>query len=280
MAKTQKKEEAVPQHEQEALVKIPPEETGLAISDQEMDEMFGGPEPPMPIEVAWPEIKMTKTSDFKMPDETKVQELVGHIVFVKRSRAYWKSKYTGEDNPPDCASDNCLAPNDSIESPQNSQCGEKRCEKATWRKEQDEGGNMRNVMDCKESLNMIFLLEGSTIPRFMRVRSYAMNRKSPLAVFFTNALEKSFALNGKFQTVKVRLTLKEIKVNGFDTSMLQVQKVDTLKNGDPLLPTLIKMFVKAQEEFVVVHREEPVDDQRDADGSDADGSDYGPETPV
>ncbi len=280
MAKTQKKEEelaVVPPSEDTALAVPDAEETALAIPDEELDEMFGGPEPPMPIKVAWPEIKMTKTSDFKMPDDTKVQELVGNIVFVQRSRAYWVSKYTGDDNPPDCASDNCLRPNESIEEPFSNQCGEKLCSAATWRKEKDESGGTRNVMDCKESLNMIFLMEGKMVPRFIRVRSYSMNRKSPIAAFFTDCLEKTFALNGKFQTVKVRLSLKEIKVNGFDTSMLQVQKIDTLKNGDPLLPVLIKMFKKVQEEFVVVHKEDPVESDSNDSTPHGGHSEYDPD---
>lgn len=230
-------------------------QTAMAIPDAEVDDAFGGTDTAMPIDVAWPEIKLTKTDDFKMPDGTKVKELIGNIVYVKRSRACWLAKYDGNDNPPDCASDNCHAPNDDIEQPFSRRCGEKLCSKATWRKE-TEDGNERNIMDCKESLNMILLLDGMTVPRFMRVRSYSFNRKSPLAAFFTDALEPLYAYRGKFQTVKVKLTLEEIKVNGFDTSMLNVEKISTLEGTDPLLPVLIKMFKKAEAEFVVVHTEE------------------------
>ena len=63
------------------------EETSL-VPSAELENMFGGPASEMPINVAWPEIKMTKISDFKLPDGTKVQELIGHIVFIKRSRAF------------------------------------------------------------------------------------------------------------------------------------------------------------------------------------------------
>lgn len=285
MAKSKKTEDKIaPQHEQEALAKVPPEETALAPSD--VDDMFGGPEPDMPIEVAWPEIKLTKTDDFKMPDGSKVKEIVCNIVFVKRSRACWLAKYDGNDNPPDCASDNCIAPNDDIVKSISRQCGEKLCSKATWRKETDpDTGKDRNVMDCKESLNMIIMLDGMTVPRFIRVRSYSFNRKSPLAAFFTDSLEPirtikdddgkdkivGFSLRGKFQTVKVRLTLDEIKVNGFPTSMLQVQKVSTLEANDPLLPVLGKMFKKVEAEFVVVHKveetETPEAEQGDSDQS-------------
>jgi len=251
------------------------EVTALAIPDAELAGMFGGPEAAMPIEVAWPEIKMTKTSDFKMPDGSKTQELVGHIVFIRTSRAFWQDAYTGADNPPDCASDNCARPNPDIENPQHGMCGKNICPRATWHKVTDAAGNETNKVECKESMNMIFLQEGRTMPKFMRIRSYSMNPKSPIAAFLIECLEPSYALGGKFQTVKVRMTLEEIKVNGFDTSMLQVSKIDTLVNGDPLLVEIGKLYNKAVKEFVVVHT---MEDQV-APGGDAE-PEYGDDIPI
>jgi len=250
----------------EELAKTP--ETSLAVSDAELNEMFGGESVPPPIELAWPEIKLTKTSDFKLPDGTTVDELVGHIVFVKRSRAWWEADYDGNDNPPDCASDDCLRPNSDVAKMQAETCGEAGCARARWVKD-DKG---KNSMACSQSLNMIFLLDGMSVPRFLRIRSTSMGRKSPLAAFFTNALEPSFALSGKFQTVKVKLTLDETKINNFDTSILQVVKISTLESSDPLLPVLGKMFTEVEKEFIVVHRSEDAgtDDQGAPDAYDDD----------
>ena len=260
-------------------------EAALATRDEnalaaEVDNMFGGPEAPLPIDVAPPQVKMTKTSDFEMPDDTKVQELVGYMVFAKKSRAYYITKYTGGKGiPPDCASDNCRLPNENIEKPCSGNCGEKLCEKATWRKI-EEDGIKKNVIDCKESLNLIFLPEGKVMPIYMRIRSLSMNPKSPIAVFFASCKDPTFAYRGKFQTVKVRLTLKEIEKNGFKTSMLQVEKISTLEATDPLLPVLGRMFQKLAEGFVVVHEDDAASDAPVHEHSDTDQSqEYDPENP-
>ncbi len=263
-----KKEEAdrqdlaksVQSDEQEALAVVPPEENALAIPDEELDGMFGGKDAPLPIDVAPPTVKMTKTSDFELPNGDKVKELVGYMVFAKRSLAYFATKYSGGKGiPPDCASDNCYKPNDNIEKPENTHCGNKICPKATWRKTTDASGKAKNEVDCKESLNLIFLQEGLFMPIFMRIRSLSMNPKSPIALFFAACSDPAFAYRKKFQTVKVKLTLKEIEKNGFETSILEVEKLSVLEATDPLLPILGKMFQKLKTGFVVVHEDVPVD---------------------
>ena len=252
---------------------VPEEVNPLALKDEELDDMFGGPEVEPPINVAWPEIKLTKTSDFKMSDDSKVQEIECHLVWVQRSMAYWEAAYDGSDNPPDCASDNAVKPNADIEQPQSKLCGDKLCPKATWRKKEDGSGN---CVDCSESLNVILYLDG--LPHYMRVRSTSMGRKSPLAKFFVNCLKDGYALRKKYQTVRVKLTLMETKINNFDTSILQVEKLSVLASDDPLLPTLIEMFKKAKEEFVIVHQGVVTDDEPDGEYESRDYEDD--ETPI
>ena len=246
---------------------VPESETNaLAIPDEELDDMFGGPETEAPIDVAWPEIKLTKTSDFIMSDDEKVQEIECYLLWAKRSRAWWEKEYDPSNvDPPDCASDNAMKPNADIEKSQSDECGDKLCKKATWYKD-DKG---KNCVDCSESLNVILYLDG--LPHYMRVRSTSMGRKSPLAKFFVNCLKEGYALRKKFQTVKVKLTLLETKINSFDSSILQVEKVSVLTSSDPLLPTLIQMFKKAEEEFVIVHKGETADPEpaEDYDGREA-----------
>ena len=247
----------------------------LAVTNEELSNGFGGPETTAPIELAWPEVKMTKMSDFKFADGTKAQELVGYLIYAQRSRAFWNKEYDGSDSPPDCASSNAIKPD--TEEPQSEFCGQNLCEKATWYK--DEEGD--NKIDCHESLNAFFLLEGKIVPRFMRIRSTSMHKKTPLAAFFTNCAEKGYALDRKFQTVKIKLTLKETKLNGFETSVLQVEKVSVLEQGDPLLRILMKLYSEIEKDFVVVHKAE--DDNsfvNEEQGGDTGDAEYNDDTPI
>ncbi len=244
-------EETTKPPESETLV--PVEEQALAIPDEELNDMFGGPDAGPPVEIKWPEINLTKTDDFEMPDGEKVQELVGHFVWAQKSRAWWEVAYgKTDDGPPNCSSDNSLKPNADIDDPQSGECGDKLCKKATWYKDDDK----KNCVDCKESLNTILLLENEDLPFYMRIRSLCMEPKSPLAKFFALCCSSGYALNKKFQTVKVKLTLVMTKKYSFPTSILHVEKISTLTSSDPLLPSLIQMFKKAEEEFVIVHKGE------------------------
>lgn len=259
-----------------ALVKQ--QNASLAVSDADLLEMFGGENTPPPLELAWPEIKLTKTSDFKMPDESKVSELTGHIIFIKRSRAWWEADYDGNNNPPDCASTDCSKP-DSGDKQQSDKCGRNLCPKATWYKTEDpKTGKITSHMDCSESANVFFLPDGSSIPHFMRVRSTSIGINSPFAKFLANCVDekKAFALFNKYPTVNVRLTLDETKINNFDTSILQVAKIETITNDDPLLRVLGNLFKEVEKEFIVVHRSEAVvtDDPKGSP------SEYTDETPI
>lgn len=257
------------------LAKPEPKETALA----DLAEAFGGKDAAVPTDIAWPEIKLTKEDEFKMPDGTKAKKVVGFIAFAKRSRSFWRGDYDGQDNPPDCASANCHHPS-SGDDIQSETCA--TCKQADWRVVEKDGKD-KNVMPCSESLNVIFLEDGKALPRFMRIRSTSMSKKSSIAAFFANCLETDYALKGKFQTVQVKLTLKETKIGGYDTSILIVEKLDVLSEDDPLLNVLIDLFNKAQQEFVVTHTRgdngqsaaPPVDVDVDVD-FDADAGDYAP----
>ena len=274
------------------ITKPEEQETALAVSQAELDAAFGGPDASTPIEVAWPEIKMTKTDEFKMPDGTKVKEIICNIAYTQRSRSYWAKDFDGENTPPDCASDDSISPTTG----DNRQCENKKnlpetcsnCKQSKWQ-EVEKDGKIRNAMLCSQSLNMILMLQGKGMPYVMRVRSTSIGKKSSIATFFLNCIERGvpyvddetgetvtpeeppFALGQKYQTVKVKLTLKELKINNFETSVLEVTKVGKLSVSDPLLPSLISLYKKATEEFVVKH-------QRD-DAASSDDSPFAKEEP-
>lgn len=246
-------------------------EANLAIPMEELDEMFGGPGQAVPIEINWPEIKLTKTSDFILSDETTTQELVGHIIFAQRSRAYWVEGYgVGDDKHPACQSSDTLKPDAwKNDNPQSERCGENICKRATWYK--DENG--KNKVDCKVSLNMLFLPEEKSVPRFIRIRSNCMRTTSSLAKFFAFCFDGDYALGKKFQTVQVSMKLAKTTLNGFDTSTLTVNKLRTLTTDDPLLPELGKLFDAAKKDFVVVHQQdsnEAAEPEPAQDGGDGD----------
>lgn len=226
-------------------------ETALAtVTEEELALSFGGPNVKAPIEMALPEIKMTKTDDFKLANGTKVKELVGYMVFAQRSRSYWAKDYDGQNTPPDCASDDTIEPSQG-EQMQCEKCI--NCKMAKWT-EKEIDGKMRNVMPCGQSLNVILLLEGRDVPNVMRIRSTSIHPKSNLAAFFSDCLEKGFAYARKYGFVKIKLTLDEMKINGFETSTLVVEKIDTLTDGDPMIRNILNLNAEAIANFVVKHQ--------------------------
>jgi hypothetical protein len=234
---------------EKAIVKPDDKPSALAVTDDQLATGFGAPEDQAPIELAWPEIKMTKTTDFVMPNDDEVKELVGHIVFAQKSRAYYAKDFDGNPDPPDCAcSDvNKILYPDFGDDRQNEKC--LGCEHAEWTKGDDD----KSHMACGESLNVILMLDGSLIPYYMRIRSTSIGKKSSLAKFFLNCKDANYALGSKFQTVKVKLTLEKTKINNFDTSYLMVEKIETLKQTDERLSDLLQMFAVAKESFEVRH---------------------------
>jgi len=241
-----------------------------AVSNTDLMAGFGGPEAAVPpIEVSWPVIQMTKTSDFKMPDGSKVSEVIGHMLFAQRSRAYYEKDFDGNNDRPDCASSNGVSP-DSGDKRQGDMCV--GCPKAEWVKYFDDNGKEKNKMDCGESLNVMFLPDGKVVPHYIRIRSTSIGKKSKMAIFFGNCLDPEFALERKYQTVQVRFTLNEQRINNFERSILVVEKIKTLEPTDERLPLLMKLYNEVAKDFTVKH--DRGDEAKSNDGPAGDGGGY------
>lgn len=231
-------------------------ETALALTDAAITEGFGGEDAnQVPIEVSWPEVKMSKSVEFIMPDGSKAVEIVGHIVYAQRSKAYYEKAYDGNTDPPDCASSDAITPDFGDES-QAKMCFD--CPHAKWVKD-SEG---KSSIACKDSLNLFILVDGKTMPMYMRVRSTSIGKKSPLAKFFVNCIQTGYARGGKFQTVQVKLELDETKINNFATSILQIEKLSTLEATDKRLVDLMQAYKRVSDDFVVVHERGDTDSEQ------------------
>ena len=228
--------------EENAIVKMTP---------GALDAGFGGDETiKPPIDVAWPEIKMSKTDKFEMAGKEPT-EIQGHILFAQSVRAWWPEAFgKGGDTFPDCASSNAVAP-DVGDNQQGPNCA--TCPKAQWVKvfENEDDKKGTNHQDCLRSTILMLLVNGHDVPYMLRVRSTSCGRKSSLAQFFGNCQNNGYALQKRFQTVEVKLTLEKTKLNGFDTSIMQVEKVRTLTLEDPKLIELTELFKRIKEEFEV-----------------------------
>ena len=226
------------------------------VTESQMLQAFGGADAPLPIEVAWPEIKMGKDDKFAMPDGTDVKQLTGHIIYARKTRAWFEQEYgKGDTTFPDCASSDAVKP-DLGDQMQSEFCA--TCPKSKWVKNEED----ENKMDCRISTIVMFLPDGCEIPYLLRVRSTSCHKKSSLAKFFSNCRAvKDFALMGKYPTVEVELSLEKTKINNFDSSYLIVEAIGPIGLDSPLLPKLMSMYNTINDELVVTHVvEETVDE--------------------
>ena len=196
---------------------------------QRMDEAFGQQAKAPDVKPVLQDIKMGKDEYFEFADgtERKEKELTGYIIKMHECRSYFENDFgAGDSGMPDCWSSDGITPD--ADNPVAANCAV--CPNSKWNEEAGE-------FPCKHQMMVLFLPEDESLAYRMRIRSTSATPKSPIRQFATNCIKGEWK-NGKwegfaaypsaYQTVKVKLTLDKTKINQFDTSILQVNKVQTL----------------------------------------------------
>jgi len=209
------------------------EEKSLAIA-----QSFGGENVSPVTDIPYPLIKMGKDDRFELDIEQQLaKELTGHIVYMHRTKAYFSQSYGGDAVMPDCASSDGLVPDmGSNEQHESETCAE--CPKNQWGSA-DNGGKA-----CRDSVIIYILLDGDDMPSVLRIRSTSLGKKGSLAKFQVYAIKHGLGPRGmgRYQTIRVKLSLLPTKINNFDTSVLVIEPLETLRNDDPKLKELQEWF--------------------------------------
>jgi len=121
------------------------------------------------LEPRLPQIKILhgESQMFRMPDESKVDKIVGPIIDFNRCNAYWIESFvkSGGGTPPDCASLDGIELDPMCESPQSKTGKCKQCPMNVFGSEPPKPGEDESRgKACKNMMRVHILIEGQLMP--------------------------------------------------------------------------------------------------------------------
>ena len=216
---------------------------GAPATVSNLDEMFGGGGPQIPIDAPLPQIKVMRESPlFEMPDGETAKTFTGHIIYWHHANQYYAQAFgEGEQGPPDCASSDGIRP-DGGDDIQADCC--KGCPKNEYGSAPDGRGKA-----CQNTIRLYILQDGEIIPTVLKASPSSLGKKESLLRWLTNApnVAAKAGVGTKYQPIKVAFGLhKKDFDSGFSASVLDVKTervLDPTAAADmAYLKTLAKLF--------------------------------------
>jgi hypothetical protein len=137
--------------------------TAVATLDELKDMGFDPNENMDGVEPRLPQIGIAHQAQiFKMPNESKVDHLVGVIIDSNRANAWWKQSFAeaGSGNPPDCFAFDAVTP--AGDKPQAPNCA--ACRYNRYGSENGQNGEGGRGKACKNMRRVHILLDGKALP--------------------------------------------------------------------------------------------------------------------
>ncbi len=239
----------------------------LAISAQEMDEMFGNSALDTQG-LSFPSIKISReTAQFMLGEAEVVKSLTGHVLHLHFANQWWEKGFderTESDSPmPNCYSVDGIQP-----------CGgDKRQSEfcATCPLNKFGTGKDGSGKACRNTIRILFLQDGAVLPVFLSVPPTSLGKKESLSVWrnsIPNKVAEAYNTMGiknnkggsvvDYWPAQVKLSLQKKKFNsGMEASVLQVETLgvlipDTPENGNEIrsLFLMVKEAKKAYQEQI------------------------------
>lgn len=161
-------------------------------------------------------------------DEENTKEIDGIIVYHTLKRAYWKSEYTGSNDPPDCYSDDCMT---GIGDPGGNCLTCPFAQFGTGKNNKSQACNMGRIM--------FILTSNALLPIVLRVPAGSLKSSKKYLLGLTS---KRIPVNG----VITRLTLsKEKNADGIAYSQINFSMLERIKDV-----TAIKAYSESLKPFL------------------------------
>ena len=228
--------------ESEALVKPEPEtENALALSDEEMDDMYGESAPDHGTPLSFNHAKILRESaQFELTGDEQVKTLTGHVLYKHRSNRYFEGKYDASSPaPPVCYSIDGIAPCGGENVQSNGLCNQ--CPQDKYGTGTDSQGEATKGKACKNLIRFLFLPEGSILPITITAPPTSLSGKGPLQQWLNKvpddvakAYKPTGITNKKKQPIvdfiwaRVEMSLEKKVTSGGEASILRVETLDVL----------------------------------------------------
>ena len=149
-----------------------------------------------------PQIKVIReTQQFKFDDETFGKEFVGVILDSNMTKAYWESVYSGESNPPDCASLDAIKPSQwTAESAISPMCA--NCKLNKFGTSTDKDGNPMRGKACRDLRRIHILLDGYRLPLRLTLTPSALKGYDEYISLLQTKGYPLLSVNTRFSLVK------------------------------------------------------------------------------
>lgn len=214
------------------LAKPEPQNTALAVGQNELDIMFGNDRAQVPVDAALPQVKILRESpNFELPDGSIVKEIFGHILYYSNANKYYSTPF-GDDSGsviPDCFSVDGINPSGGTDQQARS-CHD--CEYNKYESAADGKGKA-----CSNTIRMYLLLDGDILPVLLVASPASLSKKESLMRWLTNAanVANKAGCGTAYQVIKAKFSLhKKDFTSGFSASVLDVSTISVLdpKNKD------------------------------------------------
>lgn len=261
--------------EETALVKPEEQETALAMSAEEINEMFGESSLDVTTGLSFNVVKIVReTAQFDMGNEVYEKSLVGHILFKHRANQWWEVPYDdrkeGDDPAPQCYSIDGVASCGGSKM-QAAICSDCRLDKF------GSAGVDQKGKACRNTMRLLFLQDGAVLPIILVAPPTSLGRKGSLRSWLNsvpNDVAKAYSEIGiknakggpvvDYWPAQVELWLDKQKFSGDMTaSVLGVKTLDVVtpksdENKLRLLFNLMKetaaMYKEEQKSYMELDR--------------------------
>ncbi len=137
-------------------------------------------------EVSFPRIEILHSAGlFQMPDDTKIENVIGIILEKCHALAYWKDPpVKGETSPPDCSSRDGLKPEEGVLDLQSADC--KSCPNNQFGTARGDQGEKRRGKACRNQRRLFLYLEGHKVPFMLSVSPASLSNFKAYMVILTD----------------------------------------------------------------------------------------------
>ena len=194
----------------------------------QVDEMFGGSAPQLPIDAPLPQIKIMRESpQYEMPDGGMVKNFEGHIIYFCNANQYYSKKFGEGDAIPDCYSTDGITPAGGTD-PQKGPC--RICPLNEYGSAAEGEGKA-----CQNTIRLYVLVDGEVIPSVLKAPPSSLSKKDSLMRWLTNApnIAAKAGVGVHYQPIKVNFSLhRKDFSSGMSASVIDLETVRVLNPAD------------------------------------------------
>ena len=203
-------------------------ETALPAVTNQVDEMFGGSAPQLPINAPLPQIKIMRESpQYEMPAGDMVKSFEGHIIYFCNANQYYSKKFGEGDAIPDCYSTDGIIPAGGTDL-QKGPC--RICPMNEYGSAAEGEGKA-----CQNTIRLYVLVDGEVIPSVLKAPPSSLGKKDSLVRWLTNApnIAAKAGVGVHYQPIKVNFSLhKKEFSSGMSASVIDLETLRVLSPAD------------------------------------------------